>query len=277
MQGEYNSDKAQHKTRVRRKRASFRGKKIVANQKLRQFIDGALSDSQSPEAIAGRLKYQIKDLPCVSKDTIYRYLKSPYGKMIGIKWRKKIRPKQSRKVSKLQGRIFLDNRPKVIDRRSRTGDAEADFVVSGKSGKGVLLVATDRRLRTSFLELIHQVTIDEVHTAFIRIKRRFPEMRTLTLDNDILFRMHKTLEQLLEVKIYFCHPYHSWEKGSVENVNKTIRKFIPKGSNLANYSSGYIKVIEQYLNQRFMKCLLYKTPNEKLKKHRQTKNSLKKL
>jgi IS30 family transposase len=102
-------------------------------------------------------------------------------------------------------------------------------------------------------------------------------MKTLTLDNDLLFQMHKTLEKLLNVPIYFCHPYHSWEKGSVENRNKIIRQFIPKGSDLSRYDKNEIKAVEDYLNDRYMKCL-NSTPKEKLMMHRKgkkkTKNSV---
>jgi len=258
---------------VRRKDASFRGKKIVFHKRLREFVDGALSDGQSAEAIAGRLKYREKHLPYVSKDTVYRYLKSPYGKLIGIKWKKRIKPKKSRKVIKLKDRVFIDKRPKVIEKRGRIGDLEADFIVSGRSGKGILLTAVCRKLRVKFLELIKEVSIDEVHSAFEKIKKRFPEMKTLTLDNDILFRMHKTLEKLLAVKIYFCHPYYSWEKGSIENVNREIRKFIPKGSNLSSCDKKFIQSIEEYLNQRFMDCLNYATPEEKLNEYRKSKKT----
>lgn len=253
--------------------ASYRGKKIAMHNELREFVDGALGDGQSPEAISGRIKYQEKHLLYVSKDTVYRYLKSPYGKLIGIKWKKKIRPKKSRKVTKLKDRVFIDKRPKIIEKRDRAGDMEADFIVSGKSGKGIILTAVCRKLRTTFAELILDVSIDEVHLAFARIKKRFPEMKTLTLDNDILFKMHKTLEKLLNVKIYFCHPYHSWEKGSIENVNKEIRKSIPKGSDLSRYDPEFIQNIEEHLNQRFMECLEYKTPEEKLNEYRKNKKT----
>lgn len=277
VNGIYDPSKAQHKAYVRRKNVSYQGKKIFGHGKLREFIDGALSDGQSAEAIAGRLKYQEKHLPYASKDTIYRYLKSPYGKLIGIKWKKKIKPKKSRKVTKLEGRVFIDKRPKIIEKRVRVGDLEADFIVSGRGGTGVLLVAVCRKLRVAFLELILDVSIDEVHTAFERIKKRFPEMGTLTLDNDILFRMHKALEKLLDVKIYFCHPYHSWEKGGVENANMEIRKFIPKGSDLSDYDEVSIWAIEEHLNGRFMKCLDFATPEEKLNEFRKTKKQLTKL
>jgi len=269
--GKYDPRKAQHKACVRRKNASYQGKKIVLDARLRKFVDGALSAGQSPEAIAGRLKYQEKDLSYASKDTVYRYFKSPYGKLIGLKWKKRIRPKKSRKISKIKDRVFIDKRPKIIEKRERVGDMEGDFIVSGKSGKGVLLTTVCRRLRVAFVELIAEVSIDEVHKAFERIKKRFPEMKTLTLDNDLLFRMHKSLEKLLAVKIYFCHPYHSWEKGSIENVNMEIRKFIPKGSDLSRYDQEVTRAVEEYINGRFMKCLKYATPEEKLNEYRKTK------
>lgn len=244
--------------------------------RLREFIESNLLDEQSPEAISGRLKYQEKDLPHIGKDTIYRFLRSPYGKIIGLKLKKKKRPKLGRrKVTKLKDRIFIDKRPKIIAKRGRVGDVEADFIVSGKSGKGVLLAATCRKLRVSFLELILKVTIDNVHLAFTRIKKRFPEMKTATIDNDLLFQMHKTLERLIKIKIYFCHPYHSWEKGSIENTNKYIRKYIPKGSDLSLYDKGTIALIEKRCNQRFMECLKYATPEEKLKEYRGKKTTKK--
>lgn len=189
--------------------------------------------------------------------------------MLGLKLSHQKRPRYCYQGKKLEDRRFIDQRPKKANNRLRVGDLEADFIVSGKDGQGILLVAVCRKTRVSFLELISTVSIDEVHRAFAKILRQFPEMKTLTLDNDVLFRMHRTLETLLEVKIYFCHAYHSWEKGSVENTNKEIRKFIPKGSDLSRYDQDYIELIKNHLNDRFMACLKYATPAEAIKKHRQ--------
>jgi IS30 family transposase len=270
----YDPEKAQHKAYVRRHTASFRGKSVIASEELRSFVEKYLLDGQSPAAISGRIKYRVKNLPYVSKNTIYRYLRSPYGKIIGLKLKKKKRPKKGVKKERLADRVFIDKRPKIIEKRGRVGDLEADFIVSGRSGKGILLVVVCRKLRVAFLEIIHDVSIDEVHRAFLKIKTRFPEMRTITMDNDILFRMHKTLASLLGVKIYFCHPYHSWEKGEVENTNKFIRHFIPKGSDLSKYGKREISLIEKKCNERFMECLRYATPDEMLEQYRRKqKNS----
>lgn len=277
VNGKYDPDKAHHKSHVRRHNASYKGKKIVSNQKLKNYVEDNLLDGQSPEAISGRIKTHEKKLPNISKNIIYEFLRSPHDKIIGLKLKKKKRPKKKRgKVVQLKDREFIDKRPKIIEKRGRVGDLEADFIVSGKGGKGVLLVGTDRKLRASFLELILDVTIDNVHEACLKIKERFPEIKSLTLDNDILFRMHKTLEKLLNIPIYFCHPYHSWEKGSVENRNKIIRQFIPKGNDLSQYDEREIREVENYLNSRYLKCLKFATPDEKLKKYRAKKKKTKK-
>lgn len=89
-------------------------------------------------------------------------------------------------------------------------------------------------------------------------------MTSVTTDNDILFQKHKVLEKLLKVPIYFCDPYSSWQKGTVENINKHIRKYIPKGTDISQYSRYFINRIEDKLNSRFLKCLGYKTPEETL-------------
>jgi len=199
---------------------------------------------------------------------IHDFLNSAYGNK--IKWERRLSKgkKRGSKKGKLSDRKFIEERPLIVTKRGRTGDCEGDFIVSGRSGKGYLLVVIDRKTRTAFLELITDVTIDEVHHSFLKIQKRFPEMKTLTLDNDILFKMHKTLETLLDVPIYFCHPFHSWEKGSVENTNKYIREYIPKGSDLSKRDGESIKLIEKRCDGRFMEVLHFKTPNKSLKESR---------
>lgn len=249
--------------------------KIAENQELQEFVESGLYDDLSPEAVAGRITNQEKHLPSVSKDSIRRYVKSPYGR--GVEYhrvrqkRKRKRAGKRRKLSKLNDRTFIDKRPEYIQNRKRIGDTEADFIVSGKSGKGIILNVTDRKSRAAFLERITEVTIDNVHLAFQEIKLRFPELKTITTDNDILLQRHKELEKILDVKIYFCDPYSSWQKGTVENTNKYVRRDIPKGSDISKYSKRFIKSIEKKLNRRPLKCLNYKTPQEMLNEHRKRK------
>jgi IS30 family transposase len=94
-------------------------------------------------------------------------------------------------------------------------------------------------------------------------------VNTLTLDNDVVFRRHKELSDMLGVPVYFCHPYHSWEKGGVENVNGAIRRWIPKGGDISQYSDEYVQKIEDTLNDRPMVCLKFRTPREVMMKNKQ--------
>ncbi len=264
VDNQYTPKKASHKAYVRRKESKFQGMKIVENKKLQNFVDEKLFDDQSPSAIAGRIKNQESFNVSVSKDSIYRYIKSVHGRVIESyrlkrkqRWRKRIVIHPS-----LLDRVFIEKRPKIIGSRSRYGDMEADFIVSGKGGTGILLVVVDRKSRMVFLALLKIVSIKNVHHALIEIQRRYPHMKSMTLDNDILFRKHRELSSLLSIPLYFCHPYHSWEKGTVENTNKYIRRDIPKGKDLCKYTDEYIQGIEEKLNRRPMKCLNYRTPKE---------------
>lgn len=272
--GIYDPKKAQHKAYVRRKYSKYQGMKIVSHEKLQIFVDKKLYDDQSPENISGRVKKHEKHLPFVSKDSIYRYIKSTYGRRIEYHRSKRKRRRWNRRqrvLEKLKDRKSIDQRPNIIEKRSRIGDAESDFMVSGKSGKGIILNVTDRKSRNTFLERIVTVTIKNVHRAFLKIKKRFPELTTITTDNDLLLRMHKELEKLLGVTIYFCHAYSSWEKGTVENSNKYVRRDIPKGTDISTYSSQFIRSIEHKMNRRIMDCLDHLTPTEVLQEFRKQK------
>ncbi len=273
--GCYDAKKAAHKAYVRRSNAKYQGMKIVEHQNLRDFIENSLYDGQSPGNIAGRIQKREKQLPDIGKDSIYRFIRSVYGRRIeSFRNKRKVWKKgHGKSVTKLEDRVFIDKRPKYINDRKRLGDAEADFIVSGKSGHGILLTLADRKIRASFTEQILEVSIPNVEKAFLRIKKRFPELRTITTDNDILLRHHKRLEKLLNVKIYFCNPYHSWEKGTIENTNKHVRKEIPKGSDISKYAKRFIRSVEEKLNRRFMEVTDHETPAEALERLRKRKNA----
>ena len=247
--------------------------RIAGNTALQKKVEALLYDDQPPAAIAGWLHKRQRRLPPVSRDTIYRYIKSPYGRKVEAhRLRKRGRKGRRRaKTGALNDRTFIDQRPAYINKRMRIGDAEGDFIVSGKDGRGALLVVVDRRARTAFLERILRPSCAAVAQACQRIKKRYPEWKSMTTDNDILFQHHKGLEKTLGIKIYFCHPYHSWEKGSVENANKHIRKTIPKGSDLSQYTMSFIKKVEAKLNRRIMECMDCRTPQEVLQRHRKRK------
>jgi transposase, IS30 family len=259
--GIYSAKKADHKAYTRRKYSKYQGTKIREDKHLKKKVDELLLDDVSPLNVSGRLKEV--DKINISKNTIYRYIQSIYGRKIEYH-RKSIKYKNKSKIklSKLEDRVNISKRSKIADNRMRYGHAEADFIVSGKVGTGILLVVVDRKIRKVWIRKIDNVSIQKVHDSFLEIQKEYINMKTLTLDNDILFRKHKQLQELLKVKIYFCNPYHSWEKGSVENTNKYIRRYVKKSSDISQYTDEYIQEIQNKLNRRPMECLNYKTPEE---------------
>jgi IS30 family transposase len=231
---------------------------------------------QSPGAIAGRLKAGLEPgLPYVSRDTIETYIKSVHGRRIEyqlkvLKAGQKHRNKRRRPYTPPPGdpKIYIDDRPDVIKNRERVGDLEVDFIVSGKAGKGYALTAADRKLRVGFIRKILPVTVANALKALQDIKRVFPELTSITTDNDILWRFHKQLEKALGVPFYFCDPYASWQKGGVENYNGEARVYVKKGSDISQYGEVYIATVETKLDNRYMKVLGYKTPKEALEEYR---------
>ena len=239
-----------------------------------QFVEAALLQLQSSAAISGRLKTGLDNLPYVSRDTIEEYIRSVHGRKLEYKL-KVLKAGQKRKgrkkrpaVATLANRTSIDDRPSVITNRERVGDTEADFIVSGKTGTGYLLTVVDRKIRVGFIRKILPVAIANMEQSFLDVKAQFPELLSVTTDNDLLFQHHERLEALLGVPIYFCDPYASWQKGSIENYNGQVRKYIPKGADISQYGNEYIQFVEHRLNSRFMSVLGYRTPTECLTAHR---------
>jgi IS30 family transposase len=233
-------------------------------------------DDQSPEHISRRIAKYHKDLPYVSGITIRLYIKSPYGRRIEAHRNRVNRRRGGRRKGgcRIKDKRMIDKRPRKINDRKRVGDMEGDFIAPGKDGEGLLLIHTDRKLRYPLLEKIYPVSMRTLKNAVGRMKKRYPEMQTVTWDNDILLICHKELEKKFNIKIYFCHPYKFWEKGGVENRNKLIRRYIPKGSDISRYSRNYIRKLEEKLQRSIMKCLKYRTPREALEMHRKRKKKL---
>lgn len=271
--GVYDPKKANHKAYVKRLYSKFQGMRVVGNNDLRKYVEEKIKKDWSPEEISGRIKKVDKHIKYVSFRGIYKYAYSVYGrrieKFLRYKGKKNKRGKRT-KVTQLKDRVFIDKRPKIVANRVRFGDWEGDFIVSGKSGKGVLAVLHERKARYTIVRRIISVKIETVHKYIFEMTGGVV-MNTLTLDNDIVFRKHKELSQLLGTPVYFCHPYHSWEKGGVENTNKLIRQYVSKGSDISQYTDEYIQMVQDKLNNRPRKCLDYKTPLEVMKKNRQFK------
>jgi len=266
VSGEYSGPKAAHKAYVRRKYSKYQGMCIVDDMKLREYIETKLLiDDWSPEQIAGRLASEA-GLEKVSAPTIYKYIRSPYGRQLEYELKLvklKRTKKHQRKVTQLKDRIFIDKRPQAANIRAQYGHWEGDFIVSGKAyGNSSLFVLHERVSRYTLIRKLTARTAQNVEDVLVGSTQRLGPFKSLTLDNDIAFRRHQKLSELLEAPVYFCQPYHSWEKGGVENVNRLIRRYVPKGCDISRYSAQEIAEVERKINGKPRKILGYKMASE---------------
>jgi len=271
--GAYNARKADHKAYVTRKYAKYQAMRIIGDMKLREYIDRCLLEKDwSPEQIAGRIAKETGMQP-VSAPTIYKYIRSPYGRKLEheLELAKKKRTKRwQRKVTQLEGRVFIDARPEAVSMRQQYGHWEADFIVSGKQyGTASLLVLHERVSRYTLIRKLDGRTIAEVEDTLVAMTKSIGPFKTLTIDNDIAFARHFKLSELLGVPIFFTHPYHSWEKGGVENVNRLIRRYVPKGCDISLFTDDEIASYQRKINDMPRKVLGYDTAQESYDRYRQ--------
>lgn len=270
--GTYVAQKAHHKAYVARKYAKYQGMKVNEDMKLNEYVTKHLRLGWSPEQIAGRLVSE-RGLRRVSHTAIYSWLRSVHGRQLEseLKTLKRKRgPKKGRKkVIQLEGRVFIDDRPESVDSRMYFGDWEGDFIVSGKGKKAALLVLYERKSRYALVRKVNHRTAKAVKKTLKEMIAPLTNFRSLTLDNDIAFVHHEKISQDLGVPIFFCHPYASWEKGGVENVNRYIRRWIPKGADINRWSHADIQELEWWLNSLPRKVLGFSTPEEVMVKNGQ--------
>ncbi|MDP3763290.1 MAG: IS30 family transposase [bacterium] len=262
--GVYDPEKAQDKSRNRRKNSKYQGMKIAADPALRNYVEEKIRTYWSPENISDRIRHIEKHLKYVSAKGIYKFLFGSHGGSLPgfLFYKGKVRKTgRHSKVTQLQDRVFIDNRPKSIGERRYFGDWEGDFIVSGRNGKGVLLVLYERKSKYFIMKRFMVQRIETIHQYILEVTGGVI-MNSLTLDNDIVFKKHKQLSEIIGKPIYFCHPYHSWEKGGVENTNKLIRRFVTKGSDISKYTEEYLRMVQDILNNKPRRCLKAKTPYE---------------
>jgi len=273
--GAYDPAKANHKAYVKRKYSKYQGMKVVDDNVTRNYVEEKLREDWSPEQIAGRIKCVDIHIPYVSHQGIYKFIYSVYGRWVEpfLRYGKKKRSdRDATKKAPLENRTFIDERPRIVGKRGRFGDWEGDFIVSGKNGSGALLVLVERKSR---YPLIFKLKDRKVATINRVLKTVFGFGQliasSLTIDNDICFRHHEQMSSIIGAPIFFCHPYHSWEKGGVENLNGLIRYYVPKKTDISLLTDEYIKEVERKLQTRPRKCLKYKTPLEVMAENKQFK------
>ena len=267
VRGRYDSKKAKAKARVRRRYSKYQGMKVRERPKLQAFVVKKLEVGWTPEEIAGHLKTQQERLPFISAKGIYKWLYSVYGqRYCPLLCSQQLKPKKHRpkpERSMIPNRMGIEKRPEEANNRSEYGHYETDTAVSGKRHDSTVALSVLHERKARYVRLKKIPNLKPATFAHaLKTMAKDVHTKTITYDNGIENRHHEDVAATLNVSTYFCHPYHSWEKGGVENTIGRIRRYIPKGSNLANYSDAEVATIEHWLNHTPRKCLHWKTPHE---------------
>jgi len=240
------------------------------------------AEGYSPDAAIGRIRLEGRNFKTsICTKTVYNYLdaelflgisnKNLYVKKSGAK-----RPYKKRSVAlnNLKG-TSIEERPSEVNARDIYGHWEMDCVVGGTNkGKGALLTLTERCSREEMIFKLRSKSQDCVTKVLDKLERKIgtasfkEKFKTITVDNGAEFLHFGKLEASTRKKndkrtrIYYAHPYSSWERGTNENLNKMIRRFIPKGSSIDKIPESMIRRIENWLNNYPRRSLGYKTPSE---------------
>ena len=252
----YNAKQAQLKVYQRRWRAKRQCLKVAMDSYLVNFVEAKLEHKWTPGSISGYLRTEL-GISCSAK-AIYKYVESR-GLEYQLFWRwNKKHGGLKRKKHKVcdVGRKYIDKRP---DTTGVVGHYELDFIVS-KQSSYVLLVATDRLTKHSMVSRLPNRKRSTISQAFADMFGGVT-IKSITTDNDIAFNHWVELEEIIHAPIYFCHPYHSWEKGLVENTNRWIRCFVPKRRDIASVTQEDLDEIHRFLNDRPRECLNFRIPS----------------
>src|SRR5574344_2154858 len=249
---------------------SHKGKKLD-NLMLRKLVEKALRQKLSPQIIAGRLK--LKFGIQTSHETIYQYIYYEKNELTKYLQRRKYgrKHRQIRQIKQGTGknipnRLDIDLRSLEADLRSEIGHFEADSVESRKiRGKQLscLTVMVDRASRKTIIRKTASKTSAETSKSIQKALKPYKNtIESITYDNGCEFSTHEKINKILNIKSYFCKPYHSWEKGTVENINGIIRWWYPKKTDFKDITEKELQKVENWINNRPMKVLGFKTPNE---------------
>jgi IS30 family transposase len=248
-----------------RKRNSHKRHRIP-NKRLRRYIWKMIRKGYSPEIvpfIAAEKNRRWK----TNHETIYQWIYTEQKDLIPFlvhahKKRRKRGSAKQKRCPKVLNRTMIDKRPDYINLRKRIGDWETDTIISRQSKASVMILA-NRRSRKVILKKLCQKTAIEMHKSHVKCLKDFPHhlRNSITYDNGTENALHELTNKILGTKSYFCNPYHSWERGTVENLIGLVRRFYPKKTDWNNITQWDLNKVAHFINNRPMKCLGFKSPN----------------
>jgi transposase, IS30 family len=227
----------------------------------------------SPETIAGRLHLKYPQYS-IDDDTIYRYIYSKRGKRFKLyNCLLKAHPRRQHwkgrtlRKDRIEPQFSFENRPEEANDRLVVGHWETDNVEGLRVESKALSVSVERVTRLTKISLLPNQTGANKTKALRRELLSYSKLglvKTITCDRGKENSKHKLTSKQLSTTVYFCNAYHSWEKGTVENMNGRIRRYIPKKTSLENLTPRQVSSLENILNNTPRKCLKFLTPNERM-------------
>jgi IS30 family transposase len=276
MEWVYKADAAQRR-REERAANKGRGLKIGRGRELADYIEEKIKvEKWSPDAIIGRIKadgLEFKTSICTK--TVYNYIDAGIFREVTNKdlWVKKTGKKRGYKkirtvaLNNRNGKSITE-RPKDVNERKEQGHWEIDLIVGKQGTKPVILTLVERKTRKPLYVLAKNKTKKEVIAAIRKARRRvrgdFTEaFKSITADNGSEFLDSEAIKKAAKCgEVYYAHPYSSWERGSNENGNRMLRRFVPKGTDIGTLTPRELQRIEDWVNNYPRKILGYKTANE---------------
>lgn len=265
----------------KRGRNKERSLKIGKDKELEAHIRVKLVEERfSPDAIIGEIKVKgLKFEGMICTKTLYNYIDAGIFSGISNKnlWEK--RKKRRRRYRPLvrtsrTNRLCrsIERRPLLVNKRLEYGHWEGDTLKGPIISRDSLLTLTERKSREEIVIKLESATQEAVKAAIDGLEREYGEVfkvkfKSITFDNGMEFLDWRRLEISVSGKkrrttIYFAHSYSSWERGTNENHNRMIRRFIPKGTDIADYADIDIDKIEEWMNNYPRKILGYRTPKQ---------------
>jgi len=231
-----------------------------------RLVERLLREEWSPEQIS--LWLAKERLLAISHEWIYLYILQ--DKRQGGELHRHLRCQKARRKrygsyerrGQLLNRVSIDERPAIVERRTRLGDWELDTII-GKGHKQAIVSLTERKSRLTLIAKVPTKEAEGVKNAVLKLLSPLSEyVHTITSDNGKEFAHHELIAEALNADFYFAHPYSSWERGLNENTNGLIRQYFPKGHDFTTIIQKEIQSVMDKLNNRPRKCLGMKTPNQ---------------
>jgi IS30 family transposase len=259
----YRANRAQLRYEKRKKENSRR--KRIPNKKLKRYISKMIKKGYSPEIVAFKASNKNSRWK-TNHETIYQWIYAERKDLIlflvkSHRTRYKRSNLNQKRAPKIPNRTMIEQRPECINLRSRIGDWETDTIISRQSKDAVMILA-NRCTRRIILKKLKNKNAYCMYKAIVKSLKGFPawQRKSITYDNGTENTLHELTNRKLGTESYFCNPYHSWEKGTVENLIGIIRRFFPKKTDWKKVTQWDLNKVSRFINNRPMKCLGYKTP-----------------